>query len=136
MPTPTVCHHVLGSLRHVLPDPGVCVQVMGKAAWKWITTSIQDMIFCVQSLSRVRLFATPCTAASQASLSIGFSRQEYWSGLPFPPPGDLPDLGIEPSSPASPALAGRFFTTEPPGKPQGCDLGSSAIAGRNPRVGE
>jgi len=44
-------------------------------------------------------------------------RQEYWSGVSFPPPGDLPDPGIEPSSPASPALASRFFTTEPPGKP-------------------
>ena len=46
-----------------------------------------------------------------------FSRQEYWSRLPFPPPGDLPDPGIEPASLASPALAGSFFTTEPPGKP-------------------
>ena len=46
-----------------------------------------------------------------------FSGQEYWNGLPFPPPGDLPEPGIEPASPASPALAGRFFTTEPLGKP-------------------
>ena len=46
-----------------------------------------------------------------------FPRQEYWSGLPFPFPGDLPDPGIEPMSPVSPALAGGFFTTEPPGKP-------------------
>ena len=45
-----------------------------------------------------------------------FSRQEYWSGLPFPTPGDIPDLGIEPTSPVYPALASRFFTTEPPGK--------------------
>ena len=50
------------------------------------------------------------------SLSMGFSRQEYWSGLPFPPPGDLPDSGIEPASPAS---SGGFSTTEPPGKPFG-----------------
>ena len=49
----------------------------------------------------------------QASLSMRFPRQEYWSGLPFPSPGDLPHPGIEPKSPA---LAGRFFTTEPPGK--------------------
>ena len=48
---------------------------------------------------------------------MGFFRQEYWSGLPFPPPGNLPDPGIEPASLASPALAGRFFTTEPVGKP-------------------
>ena len=47
---------------------------------------------------------------------MGFSRQEYWSGLLFPSPGDLPDPGIEPESPASPLLAVRFFTTEPPGK--------------------
>ena len=61
-------------------------------------------------------FASPCTAACQSLLSMGFSRQEYWSGLSFPPPGDLPDPGIEPQTPATPALAGGFFTTEPPGK--------------------
>ena len=49
-------------------------------------------------LSRVRLFATPRTVAYQSSPSVGFSRQEYWSGLPFPSPGDLPDAGIEPGS--------------------------------------
>ena len=54
---------------------------------------------------------TPRTVTRQASLSVGLPRQEYWSGLPFPPPGDLPDPGIEP---VSPALAGRFFTAEPP----------------------
>ena len=53
------------------------------------------------------------TVACQAPLSVGFFRQEYWSGLPFPSPGDLPDPGVEPQSPA---LAGGFFTTEPPGK--------------------
>ena len=68
-------------------------------------------------LSRVQLFVTPWTVAHQAPLSKGFSRQEHWSGLPFPPPGDLPDPGAEPASLTSPALAGRFFTTEPPGKP-------------------
>ena len=62
-------------------------------------------------------FATPRTVARQALLSMGFSRQEYWSGLPFPPSGDLPDPGIEPTSLASPALVGRFFTTEPTRKP-------------------
>ena len=50
------------------------------------------------------------TIAHQAPLFIGFSRQEYWSGLPFPPPGDLPDSGIKPASLMSPALVGRFFT--------------------------
>ena len=62
----------------------------------------------------VRLFVTPWIVAHQALLSMGFSRQEYWSGLPFPPPGDLPNPGTEP---ASPALASGFFTTEPPGLP-------------------
>ena len=62
--------------------------------------------------------AIPWTVAGQAPLSMGFPRQEYWSGLPFPSPRDLPALGTEPEFPMSPALAGRFFTTEPPGKPR------------------
>ena len=59
----------------------------------------------------------PWAVARQAPLSMGFPRQEYWSGLPFRPPVDLPNPGIEPSSLVSPALAGGFFTTAPPGKP-------------------
>ena len=70
-----------------------------KWKWKW---------------SRVRLFATPWTAAYHAPPSMGFSRQEYWSGLPFPSPGDLPDPGIEPRSPT---LQADTLTSEPPGKP-------------------
>ena len=66
-----------------------------------------------QSLSRVRLFMTPWTVAYQASPSMGFSRQEYWSGLPFLSPGDLPDPGIEPRSPT---LEADALTSEPPGK--------------------
>jgi len=65
-------------------------------------------------LSRVRLFVTPWTVAYQAPPSMGFSRQEYWSGVPFPSPGDLPKPGIEPSSPAFQLDA---LTSEPPGKP-------------------
>ena len=61
--------------------------------------------------SCVRLFATPETIACQAPLSMGFSRQEYWSGLPCPPPGDLPDPGIEPKPLTSTTMAGRFFST-------------------------
>ena len=61
--------------------------------------------------SCVELFASLWTVAHVAPLFLGFCRQEYWSGLPCPPPGDLPNSGIEPTSPASPALAGRFFTT-------------------------
>ena len=59
-----------------------------------------------QLLSLIRLFATPPSVAHQAPLSMRFSRQEYWSGLLFLPPGDLPNLGMEPVSTASPALAG------------------------------
>ena len=66
--------------------------------------------------SGVRFFVTPWTVACQAPLSMGFCRQEYWSGLPFLSPGHLPDPGIEPASHVSPALAGEFFTTAPPGK--------------------
>ena len=69
----------------------------------------------VKSLSRVQLFSTPWTVAYQASLSMGFSRQEYWSGLPFPSPGDLPDPGIKPGSPT---LEADALTSEPPGKPK------------------
>ena len=61
--------------------------------------------------SRVQLFATPWTVAHQAPLSMGFFRQKYWSGLPCPPPGDLPDPGMETVSLLSPALAGGLFTT-------------------------
>ena len=67
----------------------------------------------VKSLSRVQLFATPWTVAHQATLSMEFSRKEYWSGLPFPSPGDLPDPGIESRSPA---LQADASPSEPPGK--------------------
>ena len=67
----------------------------------------------VKSLSRVQLFATPWTVAYQAPPSMGFSRQEYWSGLPFPSPGDLSNPRIEPGSPA---LEADTLTSEPPGK--------------------
>ena len=68
----------------------------------------------VKSFSRVRLFATPWTVAYQAPPSMGFSRQECWSRLPFPSPGDLPDPGIEPGSPT---LQADALQSEPPGKP-------------------
>ena len=81
-----------------------------------ITTTLKKK---VKSLSRVRLVATPWTVALQAPPSMGFSRQEYWSGLPFPSPGDLLDLGIEPRSPASKADS---LPSEPPGKPDSTKL--------------
>ena len=68
----------------------------------------------VKSLSRVRLFATQWTVAHQVPPSMGFSRQEYWNGLPFSSPGDLSDPGIEPRSPA---LQADALSSEPPGKP-------------------
>ena len=69
-------------------------------------------------LSHVQLFETPWIVAHQAPLSMEFSRQEYWSGLPFPSPGDLPDPEVEPAFLVFPALAGRFFTTALLGKPE------------------
>ena len=72
------------------------------------------LLLLLSCFSRVRLCATPYTAAHQAPVFLGFSRQEYWSGLPFPSPEDLPNPETEP---ISPALAGGFFTTESPGRP-------------------
>ena len=69
----------------------------------------------LKSLSRVRLFAIPWTVVYQDPQSMEFSRQEYWSGLPFPSPGDLPNPGIEPGSPA---LQADALQSEPPGKPK------------------
>ena len=91
----------------------------------------------VKSLSRVRLFATPWTVALQALLSMGFSRQEYWSGLLFPSPGDLPNPGIKP---APPTLEGEVLTTELPEvevaqlcptlcDPMNCSLPDSSVHG-------
>ena len=72
------------------------------------------LLLLLSLFSRVRLFATPWTTAYQAPLSMGFSRQEYWNGVPCPPPGDLPDPGIDSESPA---LGGGFLTTVPSEKP-------------------
>ena len=80
--------------------------------------SVNLEIVVIQALSHVQLFATPWTIARQIPPSKGFPRQEYWSGLPFPSPGDLPDPGIEPRSPV---LAGGSFITEPLGKPLNLD---------------
>ena len=68
-------------------------------------------VYVLSPFSLVQLFATPWTAAHQAPLSVGFSRQEYWSGSPCPPLGDLPNPGITPESLMSPVLADRFLTT-------------------------
>ena len=81
--------------------------------WLWMEREKRDTGIYVRVLSRVPLFLTPCTVARQAALSMGFPKQEYWSGLPGPPL-DLPDPRIEPMCLTSPALAGRFFTLAPP----------------------
>ena len=100
--------------------PGSSIHGISQARvleWGAITFSGMKAISSVQLLSSVRLFATPWTIAHQALLSMGFPRQEYWNGLPFPPPGYLPDPEIEPTSPVSPALQEICLPTEPPGKP-------------------
>ena len=74
------------------------------------------MSVCVCVCVYVYPFITRWTVAHPDPLAMGFSRQKYWSGLPFRPPGNLPNPGMEPTCLASPALAGRFLTTEPPGK--------------------
>ena len=73
---------------------------------------IRQRYVCAQSFLHVRLFVTPWTVTFQIPLSLVFSRQEYWSGLQYPPPEDPPSPGIEPMYPAP---AGEFFTIEPPG---------------------
>ena len=102
-------------------------QVWSKARqWVGLTACPQAFLGTVCGLvhrsslsgfSCVWLFVIPWTIAHQAPPSMELSRQEYWSGLPFPTPGDLPDPGIEPKSPVASALAGGFFPPEPPGKP-------------------
>ena len=84
---------------------------------RWLDgiTDSMDMKVKVNSLSCVRLFAIPWTVAHQDPPCMGFSRQEYWSGLPFPSPGDLPNPGIEP---AFPALQADALTAKLPGKPE------------------
>ena len=106
-----------------LPDPGLePMYVMSPALTCGLFTT--ELPVCVQFLSHVQLFVTPWTVACKAPLPMGFSRQEYWSGLPFPPAVNLPDPGIEyPVLAESSALARRFFTTEPPGTPFRWDLG-------------
>ena len=89
--------------------------------WTWVSCIGRQILYHsttmkylkVKSFSRVRLFATPWTVAYQAPQSVEFSRQEYWSGLPFPSPGDPPNPGIEPGSPT---LQADALPSEPPGK--------------------
>ena len=125
--------HTLFMYRALLPAPALChtqscLELIplfllafilspskAKTAYPYYTRILKILKIspCMHAklLSRVHLFATPGTVACQVPLSMRFSRQEYWSGLSCPPPGDLPDPGIEPVSLMFYALAGRFFTT-------------------------
>ena len=120
----------------------MCTEDLNKPIWRELNTATyrciklptrhaedpysKQLCACLLShFSHVRLFETPQTVALQAPLSMGFSRQEYQSGLPFPSPGDLPHPGIEPASPASPALAGEFLTAAP-----GCIVKKQSRGGR------
>ena len=102
---PTLCDPIDSS------PPGSSVPgILLARILEWVAIAFSKACM-VSRFSRVWLFATPWTVALQAPLSIGFSWQEYWSGLPCPSPGDLSGPGIEPSSPMSPTLADGFFTT-------------------------
>ena len=94
-------------LRRVCVCVHTCVCVCACARTRMSTRALL--------LSHVQIFTAPWNVAHQAPLSVGSSRQEYWSGLPFPTPGNLPNQGIEPSSLVLPSLAGGFFATEPSG---------------------
>ena len=89
----------------------MCINIWGVSQWCY-----SCMCLCVLTLSFMSSSLWPHLAC-QAPLSTQFPRQEYWSGWPFPSPGDLHDPGIQPMSPESPALASGFFTTEPQGSP-------------------
>ena len=93
-------------------DPGSCSKNRGGCfqVRQSLNARVLDTpsLCCAQTLSRVQLFATPQTTACQAPLSMGFPRQEYCGGLPFPSPGDLPYPGLEPAPPVSPASASLY----------------------------
>ena len=99
--------------KNLFPQGPGCWKSPQSQGWlAWLVPSeapLLGLCVCAMSLQSCPTLCDP-TVACQASLSMGFSRQEYWSGLPSPPPGDLPDPGIEPTSLMYPALAGRFFT--------------------------
>ena len=99
------------------PRSLLCPALAGRFFTTNATWKAQSYYVCVKLLCRVQLFATLWTVTQQAPLSTGFSRQEYWSGLPFPSPEDLPNPGIETGSPA---LQVDALASEPPGKPKRC----------------
>ena len=100
--------HLLHSLKTLSEDHVKKIYIL----YLLLQNQIMTVCVCVLShFSHVQLFVTSWTVAHQAPLSMEFSRQEYWSGFPCPPSGDLPDPQIEPASLMSPTLAGGFFTT-------------------------
>ena len=102
------------SAKHYTRVSWNILSALGSHSAGWQVASIDSVSWVavvVQLLSLVQLFATPCTVARQAPLSMGFPRQEYWSGLPFPSLGDFPNPRIKSQSLASSALVGRFFTS-------------------------
>ena len=107
----TVCIYFLSNILHLSSSSSRYLAIITPC-----TFCIYKINLCAV-LSRVQLFATPWTVARQAPLFVGFFRQEYWSGLPFPPPGDLHDPGIEPTSPLSPALQADSLPAESSGNP-------------------
>ena len=103
-------------LTVILPDHFEAIAQFSCHCCFWEISVCVCVCVCVKSLSHVRLFTTPWTVAHQAPLSMGFSRQGYWSGLSCASPGDLPNPGIKPGSPA---LQADALSSEPPGKPPG-----------------
>ena len=108
------CHSLL---QEIFPTQGLNPHLLCLLNWQVSSLPLKPpgkplkmLLLLLSRFSHVQHFETLWTIAHQAPLSMGFSRQEYWSGLPCPPPGDLPNPGIEPASLTSPALAGGFFT--------------------------
>ena len=120
-----LCFHInflilcISKLHGLLQDEWTPLVCYCRVLTLKLQTLLQNSSVCVDvcALSHVWLFVTPSTVDHQILLSTEFSRREYWSGLPCPSLGDVPDPGIKPTSLAVPPLAGRFFTTAPPGKP-------------------
>ena len=106
-----------GSREELVDLEQVRVKHLARSSWTWgerwkVVWELNNCCCCLVAQLCLTL-CNPWTAACQVPLPMGFSRKECWSGLPFPPPGELPDPGVEPTLPVSPTLAGRFFTIEP-----------------------
>ena len=109
------CKDVRSSPEKLCYSQSLCFSAALMSPFYPLPSALTPPSVCI--LSYVRLFVTLWTVARQVPLPMIFSRQEYWCGLPFPPPGDLPNPGTESASPVSPALAVRFFTTASARKP-------------------